>query len=258
MTLLIGILGPFVIESDRRLGKKASALLAYVAAQGGRAVSRERLAHLLWPDLRSGQARHSLRNCLLELRKALGPSAAIHLVSDLANCQLQHVFVDLDQFDRLSRSPRRSELQAAADLYRGEFLQGLDLDSEPFQEWLAAERDRTLAVVCDVLHRLTAEQDAAGEYEAAIQSARRLVALDPLSEVGQRALIRAYARTGRRGAALRRFKSYAEILKRELGVAPDAETQALAKEIARSGGASEPYALKGAVETADPNSPPET
>jgi DNA-binding SARP family transcriptional activator len=143
-------------------------------------------------------------------------------------------------------------------LYRGQFLDDLDLDSEPFQEWLAAERDRTLAVVCDVLHRLTAEQDAAGEYEAAIQSARRLVALDPLSEVGQRALIRAYARNGRRGAALQRFKSYAEILKRELGVAPDAETQALAKEIARSRGASEPNALKGAVETADLNSPPET
>jgi DNA-binding SARP family transcriptional activator len=93
------------------------------------------------------------------------------------------------------------------------------------------------------LHRVTAEQDAAGEHEAAIRSARRLVALDPLSEVGQRALIRAYARTGRRGPALRRFKSYAEILKRELGVAPDAETWALAKEIARSRGASEPNAL---------------
>jgi DNA-binding SARP family transcriptional activator len=257
MALVIGILGPFVIESDRRLGKKARALLAYVAAQGGQAVSRERLANLLWPDQRSGQARHSLRNCLLELRKALGPSAALHLVTDLAFCQLQHVFVDLDRFERLSRSTCRSELQAAADLYRGEFLVDLDLDSGPFQEWLAAERDRTLAVVCDVLHRLTAEQDVAGEYAAAIQSARRLVALDPLSEVGQRALIRAYARTGRRGAALRRFKSYAEILKRELGVAPDAETEALAKEIARSRAASEPNALKGAVETADLNSPTE-
>jgi hypothetical protein len=37
------------------------------------------------------------------------------------------------------------------------FLPIFDIDSEPFQEWLAAERDRTLAVVCDVLHRLTAE-----------------------------------------------------------------------------------------------------
>jgi TolB-like protein len=48
--------------------------------------------------------------------------------------------------------------------------------------------------------------------------------------------MRAYARAGRRGEALRQYKSCAETLKRELGVAPDAETQALANEIARSGG----------------------
>ena len=244
MTLSISILGSLIIESDEcRLGKvpkKARALLAYLTAQAGQSVSRERLADLLWPYQGSEQARHSLRNCLLELRKALGPSAALHLVTDFANCRIQDVIADLDCFERLSRSQERSDLQAAAELYRGEFLADFDIDSEPFQEWLAAERDRTLAVVCDVLHRLTAAQDAAGKHEAAIQTGRRLVALDPLSEFGQRALIRAYARAGRRGEALRQYKSCAETLKRELGVAPDVETQSLANEIARSGGAREP------------------
>jgi len=240
MTLSISILGPLVIESDDwRLGKvpkKARALLAYLAAQGGQAVSRERLADLLWPYQGSEQARHSLRNCLLELRKALGRSAAVHLVADFANCRLQDVVSDLDNFERLSRSQQRSDLRAAADLYRSEFLADFDIDSEPFQEWLAAERDRTLAVVCDVLHRLTAVEDAPGEHEVAIQFGRRLVALDSLSEFGQRALMRAYARAGRRGEALRQYKSCADTLKRELGVAPDLETQALANDIARSGG----------------------
>src|SRR6516164_6063805 len=241
MALSIGILGSLVIERDDcRLGKvpkKARALLGYLAAQGGQAVSRERLADLLWPYQGSEQARHSLRNCLLELRKALGPSGAGYLVADFANCRIQDVAVDLDRFERLSRSQNRAELQAAADLYRGEFLADFHIDSEPFQEWLAAERDRTLALICDILQRLTAAQDAAGEFDAAIQSGRRLVALDPLSEFGQRALMRAYARAGRRGEALRQYKSCAETLKRELGVAPDAETQALAHEMARSGSA---------------------
>src|SRR6516164_8824636 len=239
MALSIGILGLLVIERDDcRLGKvpkKARALLGYLAAQGGQAVSRERLADLLWPYQGSEQARHSLRNCLLELRKALGPSGARHLVADFATCRIEDVVVDLDRFERLSRSPNRPELQAAAELYRGEFLADFDIDSEPFQEWLAAERDRTLALICDILQRLTAAQDGAGEADAAIQSGRRLVALDPLSEFGQRALMRAYARAGRRGEALRQYKSCAETLKRELGVAPDAETQALAHEMARSG-----------------------
>jgi len=241
MSLSIGMLGTLVIERDDcRLGKvpkKARALLGYLAAQSGQAISRERLADLLWPYQGSEQARHSLRNCLLELRKALGPSAVRHLAADFANCRIQEVVVDLDRFERLARSSERAELQAAAELYRGEFLSDFDIDSEPFQEWLAAERDRTLALICDVLQRLTAAQDAAGEADAAIQSGRRLVALDPLSEFGQRALMRAYAHAGRRGEALRQYKNCAETLKRELGVAPDAETQALAHELARAGSA---------------------
>ena len=142
----------------------------------------------------------------------------------------------------------------AADLYRGEFLADFHIDSEPFQEWLAAERDRALALVCEVLQRLTATAEP-GESEAAIQSGRRLVALDSLSEYGQRALMRAYARAGRRGEALRQYKSCAEILKRELGVAPDAETQALAAEIARPGGAEEAH---GAGRGGTANGPAET
>jgi DNA-binding SARP family transcriptional activator/TolB-like protein len=252
--LSIGVLGPLVIERDDcRLGKvpkKARALLGYLAAQDGQAVSRERLADLLWPYQGSEQARHSLRNCLLELRKALGPSGARHLVADFATCRIEDVVVDLDRFERLSRSPNRPELQAAAELYRGEFLADFDIDSEPFQEWLAAERDRTLALICDILQRLTAAQDGAGEADAAIQSGRRLVALDPLSEFGQRALMRAYARAGRRGEALRQYKSCAETLKRELGVAPDAETQALAHEMARSGTTAEADPRSGVAEGA--------
>jgi len=252
MALSIGVLGSLVIERDGcRLGKvpkKARALLGYLAAQGGQAISRERLADLLWPYQGSEQARHSLRNCLLELRKALGSSAARHLVADFANCRIDEVVVDLDRFERLSRSLDRAELQAAAELYRGEFLADFDLDSEPFQEWLAAERDRTLALICDILQRLTAAHDAAGESDAAIQSGRRLVALDPLSEFGQRALMRAYARAGRRGEALRQYKSCAETLKRELGVAPDAETQALAHEMARAGSTTEGEPRGGAAE----------
>ena len=239
MTLSIGIVGSLLIESaDCRFGKlpkKARALLAYLAAESGRAVSRERLADLLWPYQGSEQARHSLRNCLLELRKALGSLADLHLVADFANCRIRDVEVDLDRFETLARSEDPAELQAAADLYRGEFLANFHITSEPFQEWLAAERDRTLELVCQVLHKLTIALDSAGERDAAIRSGRRLVALDPLSELGQRALIRAYANAGRRGEALRQYKSCAENLKRELGVAPDQETRALANEVAHSG-----------------------
>src|SRR5205823_10548915 len=105
MGLSIGLLGPLVIESeDSGLGKipkKARALLAYLAAQGGQPVSRERMADLLWPYQGSEQARHSLRNFLLELRKALKPAAAQYLVSDSAQCGLRQVAYDLAHLYRM-------------------------------------------------------------------------------------------------------------------------------------------------------------
>jgi DNA-binding SARP family transcriptional activator/TolB-like protein len=246
MALSIDVLGPLTIEIDGKgLGKtprKARALLAYLAGQNGRAVSRERLADLLWPYQGTDQARHSLRNCLLELRKALGVGADTHLGTDFSTCRVHTAEVDLDRFERFARSQRSEDLRAAAELYRGEFLADFLVDSEPFQEWLAAERDRTLDLACSVLQRLSEQLDEAGERDAAIQAARRLVGLDPLSEIGHRALIRAYMHTGRRTEALRQYRHCTEILKRELDVAPDSETQSLAKEIARSeeGAASAP------------------
>ena len=240
MSLTIQVLGPLVIKNNDcrldQLPKKARALLAFLGAQNGEAVSRERLADLLWPYQGSEQGRHSLRNCLLELRKALGRGAASDLVADFANCRIEDAIVDLDDFEQLSRSQDPRKLQTAADLYRGDFLADFYIASEPFQEWLAAARDRALAAICDILERLIALQDAAGDYESAIQSGRRLVTLEPLSESGQRALMRAYARGGRRGEALRQYKSCVTTLQRELSVTPDEETQALARAIARSGG----------------------
>src|SRR5256885_12196230 len=118
MTLSLSILGSLVIESgDCRLGKvpkKARALLAFLAAQRGQPVSRERLADLLWPYQGSEQARHSLRNCLLELRKVLQPDASIHLLADFTNCRIHDVIIDYDEFERLHRSQNLSDLQSAA------------------------------------------------------------------------------------------------------------------------------------------------
>lgn len=260
MGLLISLLGPLVIEHDQcRLGKlprKARGLMAFLALHGGRPVSRERLSDLLWPYQGSDQARHSLRNCLLELRKALGANAGRYLAAEFANCRLQDAETDIDRFEQLSRSKDRAELTAAAELYRGEFLADFVINSEPFQDWLASERDRTLDLICGILQRLTALQYEAGEHEAAIQSARRLAGLDPLSEIGQRALMRAYARAGRRPEALRQYRTCAEILKRELGVAPDAETQALAHEIAQARSVAEPAGTRPLIPSREGHASP--
>src|SRR5271166_5932567 len=125
MALTIGLLGALVIESDDcRLGKvpkKARALLGFLAAQGGQAVSRERLADLLWPYQGSDQSRHSLRNCLLQLRQVLGKGIGHHLVSEFADCRLIEVDAVLDRCKRLAGSAEVADLLTEAECCRGEF-----------------------------------------------------------------------------------------------------------------------------------------
>jgi DNA-binding SARP family transcriptional activator len=239
MGLRINVLGPFEVKNDRgelRVGpKKAKALLTYLAVHGEQAISRERLSDLLWPLEAPEQSRHSLRNCLMEIRKALGEAAAVHFCVDQVTCRLRDVEVDLAACYAAARSGDRSAMLAASELYRGELLADFFLRSESFEEWLTGARERALNLACEILERVSEQQYASGDYLGAIGSARRLVTLDRLSEAGHRALMRAYARAGRRAEALRHYRRCGEILKRELGVTPDTETDALARRIAGSG-----------------------
>src|SRR5205085_12172438 len=62
--------------------RKAHALIAYLALPAGRRHSRDELATLLWDDSDLDQARLSFRQCLFQLRKALGELADRVLVRD--------------------------------------------------------------------------------------------------------------------------------------------------------------------------------
>jgi pimeloyl-ACP methyl ester carboxylesterase len=68
---------------------------------------------------------------------------------------------------------------------------------------------------------------AAGNYAAAAAHAGRLVALDPLSEVYARHLIRNLLLAGDRAAAERHLQALTQRLRDELDVVPEAETRAL-------------------------------
>ena len=52
--------------------KKTQLLLSFLALNAGEPQPREKLASLLWSDRGDEQARHSLRDALSGLRKALG------------------------------------------------------------------------------------------------------------------------------------------------------------------------------------------
>lgn len=141
--------------------------------------------------------------------------------------------VDVPRFERLIVAGTAESLEPATGLYRGDLLEGFDLPEPAFEESLIPERERLREMAMDGLARLLTHQANAEGPEPAIQTALRLLALDPLQEATHRALMRLYARDGRRAAALRQYQLCVGVLHRELQVEPEAETQELFQAIVR-------------------------
>jgi DNA-binding SARP family transcriptional activator len=212
--------------------RKAQALLAYLALPPGQAHPRDKLAALLWGGIREESARASLRQALFAIRKALGGAeGAVRQEGDALALDPAAVVVDAAAFQREVAEGTPESLDRAATLYRGDLLSGFALDESPFEEWLLGERERLRELALEGLARLLARQRKHGPTEPAIQTALRLLALDPLQEPVHRTLMRLYAEAGRRGAALRQYQQCVGALARELGVEPEAETKALYQEI---------------------------
>jgi DNA-binding SARP family transcriptional activator len=213
--------------------KKVQALLIYLALPLGRAHTRDKLTALLWGDTSEKQARASFRQALAMLKRALGRHAAPALVAEGDTVVLDPGAVEVDTvaFERLIAGGDPPALAQAAALYDGDLLEGFTPDEPPFDAWLLAERERLHELALEALARLVAHQTKANLLEPGIQTALRLLALDPLQEPVHRALMRLYARQGRRAAALRQYQACVGVLQRELGLAPEGETKQLYLEI---------------------------
>jgi DNA-binding SARP family transcriptional activator len=185
------------------------------------------LTALLWGDVPGDQARHSLRQALLALRRALPPGtrAAILVEGDQIAVDPRAVEVDVAAFEQLAARQSQEDLERAVALYRGDLLEGLAVREPAFEDWLRAERERLRETGIRTLRKLLSLQTEDGALERAVETAMRLLALDPLQEVAHRTLMQLYDRLGRRAAALRQYGRCVGVLRRELGVAPEIETR---------------------------------
>ncbi len=144
------------------------------------------------------------------------------------------VAVDAMALERAVEDGSPASLEKAATLYQGDLLAGLAVAEASFEEWLLAERERFRELALEGLAKLLVHQRTAGSLEAAIRTALRIAALDPLQESVHRTLMRLYVKSGRRGAALQQYQQCMSTLQRELGAEPEEETRALYGEILRA------------------------
>ncbi|ODV05952.1 MAG: hypothetical protein ABT20_13345 [Rubrivivax sp. SCN 70-15] len=122
------------------------------------------------------------------------------------------VAVDVDRFERLAQSALSGGgLEACAqalDAYAGDLLPG-----SAYEAWAEPARERLHA-------RFVALLRASAQWE-------RLARVEPTDEPAHRELMSRELAAGNRAAAVRWYAHLREALERELGVAPDRDTEAL-------------------------------
>lgn len=211
--------------------RKADALLGYLCLAPDGRMTRELAAGLLWGESPETQARSSLRQTLLIVRRELDAAGFDALDSDRLSLFIDksRVKIDVETLlsDLASGKPVPPRLLGEKRLPERLFdrFDGLD---ESFTAWLRVRRqqlhDRLRSALED---RLASPGGGADIEEVAVA----LLNLDPTHEPACRAYIHARARSGDFSGAVRAYDDLWRVLEEEFDTQPSADTQNLIVEI---------------------------
>jgi len=224
--LQIRLLGELELAADGEIvplpsSKKTRALLGYLVLSRGEH-ARSRLCDLLWDG--PADPRAALRWSLSKLRPLVDAAEPrIRADRERVGFEPEGVTVDLLEVRSLLSGGMRAlaldELEACSKRFRGEVLEGLELDDcFGFAHWLAGEREKARSLHAQLLATLTvrlADAPARG-----LDYAREWVALEPLDEGAHARLIETLRRLGRNEEARRAAGACKQLFERELGRAP--------------------------------------
>jgi DNA-binding SARP family transcriptional activator/predicted ATPase len=245
--LSLSLLGPFQVTLDGHpvnglKSNKVRALLAYLSVEADKPHHRETLAGLLWPDRSDRDALSNLRYTLSNLRQVIGDRTARPPFLLITRDRLQFnptsdyqldvksfvQIVEAGKFD----STAIEQLEKAAALYQGNFLEGFYVEGSPaFEEWTLLTRERLARQASTILHALAAIHEQGCAYEQAQSYAWQQLKLEPWDESAHQQLMRLLALSGQRSAALAQYESCRTSLAEELGVEPGEETKRLYQQI---------------------------
>ena len=194
-------------------------------------MTKDQIAAALWPDLSRQQLGNALHTALRELRRALGDPGWVRYSDGHYRFDRSRPHeCDVTTFEDALLAARRArpaeaalpELQRAIAVYGGDFLDGMSTG-----EWALVRRDELRRAFESALLATGRMQAAAGLHQAAAAAFRRAVAHEPLNESAHRELMNCWARLGETARAVRHYEELAGVLRKQVGVAPAAETEAL-------------------------------
>ena len=206
--LTLTLLGPFRAEVEGRdealrlPTQKAVALLAYLALNHDGPLSRDALARLLWNDVPLKQGRHSLRQELTHIRRALGTNAKSYVQADRSTVSLRHeaIAVDAERLVELVTRHTSDSMREACELYHGELLKGLHTRERQFDGWLDGARRNLSRLAIIALEFRLDELTRPGpdglakmaDASEALKVARQLFTIDPENDTPYRRMMTLY------------------------------------------------------------------
>lgn len=180
---------------------------------------REKLVAYLWPDSDSERARPLLSDSIYRINQAVGGEALLAIGEEL---RLNTDVLRSDVVDFRDAIACR-DWERAVELYTGPFLDGFYLTSaDEFERWIETERDALARDRARALEALVTAAEESGDTDGAVRWARMLAAHDALSSRFALRLMSALERAGDPSAALNHARIHSQLVRNELGVAPDA------------------------------------
>jgi DNA-binding SARP family transcriptional activator/TolB-like protein/Flp pilus assembly protein TadD len=199
------LLGPVRIvrdgtPADLPRSRKVLALLAYLALEGGEQ-SRSRLCDLLWDG--PNDPRGELRWGLSKLRTLLDDDQRPRVIgrgNALIGLDLSGAFVDALEVESVVAQGvaevATERLVEVLDWFRGDLLEGLELDGSPeFTTWFSGRRQRFRALRATVAAELASRP--AADAEEAHRRVERWLELAPLEHRAHQAMLAVLLGAGR-------------------------------------------------------------
>src|SRR5262249_42408048 len=213
--------GPYLtVDRQRREVPEGSKQLLALVALRRRRVERRWAAGTLWPFADEERAAGNLRSALWRLRRA----RIDVLVADKWSLALDtDVLVDLHLMNE--RATRLIDGRAEdGDLaISPSWADALDFLPGWYEDWALMERERVRQRILHALEALSGKLASMGRFADAVEAAILAISAEPLRESAQRALIVAHIAEGNLAEAYRCYRSYCDLLHRELGVAPSGD-----------------------------------
>ncbi|MBM3270260.1 MAG: winged helix-turn-helix domain-containing protein [Candidatus Sericytochromatia bacterium] len=217
--------------------QKAVKALQYLVAHRGRPVSRESLMELLWPGANPQLAARNLRVILHDLRRALDLARNgrdfVHSSGESVVLEGGTIWVDAEEFVGAVREAESFERSGRGDLALGSSARALDLYCGDFlagdasSGWALIAREQLRELFFSAARLAIRQHSRRGELTAAMAVCWRGLELEPSREELHYSLITLLRDAGRRDDALRQYQACWRVLRRDLGVAPGPDLEAL-------------------------------